>query len=207
MRQRWRFVVAVCVFLAGCAVTGNQRLYDGPARGEAELALVDVPDQVQLLSIDGRDLPGGLLQRKQTVELLPGERVLTLRYVELFQFGAGDHEVVRSRPAALRVTLAAGQRYRVTVENRPTSLEMARKYARDPAFALTALASGEVTLSSPIKSFAEASLIDTLNKAFVSAQEAPSAMPGNLDLLKDVWGRATPAEREQFRQWLGSEGR
>lgn len=207
MRQWQRWTAAACALVvSACASTGSTRLYEGEARAEAEVARIELPEQVQVLSVDGRDLPGGLLQRQQTVDLLPGEHVLTLRYVELFQFGAGDHEVVRSRPAALRFTAVAGARYRIDVSNRPANLDAARRYARDPAFNLVAEASGEATPSTAIKSYAEASLLDTLGKAFESAPEEP-ARSTHLDLLKDIWGRATPSERESFRAWLDAQGR
>ena len=62
--------------------------------------------------------------------------------------------------------------------------------------------------SAPIKSYAEASLLDTITKAFDGATADEAAKPAtNVDLLKDVWGRTSPEERDAFRRWLETQGK
>ena len=109
-------VVSVILLLAGCAATGPVRLYDGQARQPAEVATLQMPEQIQVMAMDGLEVSGTVLQRSQSLEVLPGEHVLTLRYVQLFQINASDHEVVRSRQAALRFTAVAGSTYRLEMD-------------------------------------------------------------------------------------------
>ncbi|MBP7178697.1 MAG: DUF2057 domain-containing protein [Moraxellaceae bacterium] len=200
---KWSWVVPTIVLLAGCAAPGTVRLYDGEARQPAEVALISAPEQVQVMALDGVEPTGLLRQHSQSLELLPGEHVLTLRYVQLFQINASEHEVVRSRQAALRFTAVAGTEYRLEMDKQP-SLDAARKFAKAPQFRLINNANETVGQSTAIKSYAEASLIDTITKAFESTQnsDAQTQAQTHLDLLKDVWGRATPDEREAFQLWL-----
>lgn len=189
--------------LQGCAARGPLAAYEGPVRPVAEVALLQVPEQVQVMAIDGREPPPSFLSSKVELALLPGEHVLSLRYVELFRLGGDEHEVIRSRQAALRFTAVAGGRYRLGVPPQPDR-DSARRFAKAPTFTLTDLAGGAAVESTAIKSYAEASLIDTLSKAFEAQGEADRPVT-NADLLKDVWGRASEDERREFRAWINQQ--
>lgn len=194
---------AALSLLAGCATQPPQQTWDGPARPAGEVALLEVPEEVQVMAIDGREPPPTFLRSQSTLALLPGEHVLSLRYVQLFQVSSEEHEVVRSRQAALRFSSVAGGRYRLEVPAQ-RELDGARRFAKAPEFRLVNLGGGEAVVSTPVKSFAEASLIDTLSKAFESRPEGERQVT-NTDLLKDIWGRSSVAEREAFRAWLNQQ--
>lgn len=198
-------VLAMALVLSACAAQGPMKLYDGAVRPVSEVAIVNVPEQVQVMAVDGRDATGGMLQREQSLAVLPGERVFSLRYVELFQINSEDHEVIRSRQAALRFTAEPGAEYRVEYDRQP-SLDQARKFAKSPSFRLVNVKSGTVNESATIKSYAEASLLDTISRAFESTGE-PAAQQTHLDIMKDVWGRASADERAAFRGWMEQQGK
>lgn len=190
--------------LAGCAASGPLKTYEGPARPAAELATLAVPEEVQVMAIDGREPPTTFARSDVQMALLPGEHVLSLRYVQLFQLGADSHEIVRSKQAALRFNAAAGAAYRLESPHQ-AKLEQGKAFAKDPKFRLVNAGNGEAVDSVSITSYAEASLVDTINKAFQSQGEPRTAT--NLDLLKDVWGRTSPEERDAFRRWLDQQGK
>lgn len=201
-----RIVVGgTALLLVACASNGPVRMYDGAAKAASEVALVRMPEQVQVMAVDGKETGGGMLQQHQSLEVLPGERVFSLRYVELFQVNSEEHEVIRSRPAALRFTAEPGAEYRIEYD-RQASLDEAKKFAKSPAFRLVNVKSGAVSESATIKSYAEASLLDTISKAFESSGEDPRQQT-HLDLLKDVWGRASPEERSAFREWVEQQAK
>lgn len=202
-QRRWLGIGLFAIMLAGCAAQGPAKLYEGPLKPAAETAMIRLPEQVQVMAMDGQEQTGSLLQRDQLLAVLPGEHVFSLRYVELFQINSEDHEVVRSRQSALRFTAEAGREYRIEMDKQG-SLVAARKFAKDPKFRLVNVNSGAVTESTAIKSYAEASLVDTITKAFDSA-ESKAQGPTHLDLLKDVWGRTSPEERAGFRVWLDQQ--
>lgn len=202
-RKEWLGISFFAIMLAGCAAPGPAKLYEGAFRPAAETAMIRLPEQVQVMALDGQEQTGSLLQRDQLLAVLPGEHVFSLRYVELFQINSEEHEVVRSRQSALRFTAVAGHEYRIEMDKQG-SLEVARKFAKDPKFRLVDVSSGAVTESTAIKSYAEASLVDTITKAFDSS-DSKAQGPTHLDLLKDVWGRASPEDRAGFRVWLDQQ--
>lgn len=205
----WRIPgVLMVLLLSACAATGPVRMYEGPERPVSELALVNVPSHIEVMAIDGREPPGNFLRNGQQLLLLPGEHVFSLRYVQLFQITADDHEVVRSRQAALRFRAEAGGEYRLESPPQPNR-DAARQFAKAPEFTLVSVRDSAVAPieSTPIQSYAEASLIDTISKAFNGAAEgeAPRQVT-NVDLLKDIWGRSSPQEKTAFSAWLKEQG-
>lgn len=197
-------LLALSSLLAGCAAThGPLKAYEGPLRAPADVALVDVPEQVQVMAIDGREPPPSFLRSSVQMALLPGSHVLSLRYVQLFQINADDHEIVRSGQAALRFEAAAGGHYRLEVPAQ-RNLDAARQFAKAPQFQLADLGGGAAIASVPIQSYAEASLIDTLGKAFESQGQAARPVT-NTDLLKDIWSRSSSEERDAFRTWINQQ--
>lgn len=195
--------LAATLLLSGCASQGPLKAYEGPERPLTEVALVDAPEEIQVMAIDGREPPPGFLRSSTRLALLPGEHVLSLRYVQLFRLGADEHDVIRSRQAALRFNAEPGRQYRLDMPPQ-SSRDSAREFAKNPRFQLLDAQGGSAAESTAVKSYAEASLIDTISKAFQSQGEAPRPVT-NLDLLKDIWGRASPEERDAFRQWAGQQ--
>lgn len=199
-------VVALAVMsLMACSTQGPVKTYEGPVRAISDVALISVPEQVEVMSIDGREPPSSFLKSNVELSLLPGEHVFSLRYVELFQITADEHDVVRSKLAALRFTAKPGATYKLGIPKQ-AGHDAAIKFAREPVFTLLDNQNGDVTESSPIKSYAEASLVDTISKAFTENQAAAGPVT-NLDLLKDVWARTSPDERRAFRIWLDQQGK
>lgn len=193
-------LLAALALLGGCATSrAPLQAYEGAARPAAEVAVLDVPETLQVMAVDGREPPPALLRRGVQLALLPGEHVLSLRYVQIFQLNADEHDVVRSRQAALRFTAVAGGRYRLESPAQ-ASHEAARQFAKSPVFRLVDAGGGSIAESTAVKSFAEASLVDTLSKAFQDQGE-PARPVTNVDLLKDIWGRSSEAERAEFLQW------
>lgn len=193
--------------LAGCA--GGPRApvqaYQGPVRPLAEVALLELPEHVQVMAIDGREPPPSFLRSSVVLALLPGEHVLSLRHVQLFQLNSEEHEVVRSRQAALRFVAVASGRYRVDAPLQD-SVGAARQFAREPVFRLVDAGGGAAVESVPVKSYAEASLIDTLGRAFDS-QSGEAGPVSNTDLLKDIWSRSSSEERQAFRIWINEQAK
>lgn len=216
----------------GCTTfSGNKQvaLYTGPELAQAQVATVIATEEVQLLALDGKELSGTLFGSHETrFTLLPGEHVLSLRYSGFFQQNTEYHDVVRSKPLALRFVAKAGETYRFDYA-KPKHVEAANKFVKDPELTLVAQGSGERVKTQLIRSFAEASLVDTLGKAFqteetqlavrgsqLPASAAPAATGAaaatprpvltptsqvHYDLLRDLWLRASPEERVRFQQW------
>lgn len=190
-------------FLSACAAPGPFKVYSGPEKALADIVLIDVPEPIEVMSVDGRDISGNLLRKNMQLALLPGDHVFGLRYVELFQIDSENHDVIRSKQAALRFRAVAGSRYQLQMPPQKT-VEQAKQFAAAPEFSLIdAQQKNPVATSVAIQSYAEASLIDTITKTFNSAnQEDAQRLPDNVDLLKSIWSRSSDAEKVRFQQWL-----
>src|SRR6218665_3937313 len=133
--------------LAACATSkGPVKAYEGPVRGNSELVLIAVPEEIEVMAIDGQEPPPSFLKSKVQLALLPGEHVFSLRYVELFQITADDHEVIRSKQAALRFSAVAGSEYPLQLPQQK-NLDEARKFAKSPQFSLVNANDGSATTS------------------------------------------------------------
>ena len=75
-----------------------------------EMAKLEVPEIIQILSIDGQEQQGNFFGSKQHTRSLPvGEHVLSVRYSQLFSISSEDHDILKSKPMAIRFVAEAGK--------------------------------------------------------------------------------------------------
>jgi uncharacterized protein YccT (UPF0319 family) len=130
--------------------------------------------------------------------------VLSVRYTQLFNINADEHDILKSKPMAIRFTAEAGQTYQLSVTP-PRRYEAAKEFAKQPDIRLVNKTAGTSQQAIQIKSYAEASLVDSIGKAFQSSDESVSKQSDNVQLLQDIWLRATPTERQAFAAWLANK--
>ena len=170
-----------------------------------EKVFLEVPELVQVLSIDGQEGYSNFLGgRSRIQELSVGEHVLSVRYTQLFNINADEHDILKSKPMAIRFTAEAGQTYQLSVTP-PKRYDAAKEFAKQPDIRLINKTAGTSQQAIQIKSYAEASLVDSIGKAFQSSDESVSKQSDNVQLLQDIWLRATPTERQAFAAWLASK--
>ncbi len=198
--------------LISCAsvlsVISTQSVAEPLAQTASQTAHLDVPEIVQIMAIDGQERTGNFFgSRAMTLDLSAGEHVLSVRYTQLFQLGADDHDIIKSKPLAIRFTADAGKTYQLTV-NPPKRYEAAKEFAKQPDIRLVNKSTGASQQAIPIKSYAEASLVDSIGKAFQSADDTAAVAAtasNNVQLLQDIWSRSSPEERQAFAAWLASK--
>ena len=105
---------------------------------------------------------------------------------------------------AIRFTAETGQTYQLSVTP-PKRYDAAKEFAKQPNIRLINKTAGTSQQAIQIKSYAEASLVDSIGKAFQSSDESVSKQSDNVQLLQDIWLRATPTERQAFAAWLASK--
>lgn len=169
---------------------------------------LQAPEIVQIMSIDGEEPPGSFLGSRNLNRPLPaGEHVLSVRYNQLFNLGPDDHDILKSPPVAFRFTVEPGKTYQLQV-NPPKRYEDARLFAKNPLIRLVTVETGKSQEGIIIKSLGQASLVDTIGKAFQSAtgdDAAPPTTTANLLQLQQLWLSASPAERQAFAAWLAAQ--
>lgn len=209
-------VLAVLALLAGgCStVKGPVRGYSGPERPDQAVARVSVPTDLEVRSIDGKEvkLPYAAGETYQ-VRLLPGRHRLRLVYKHLW--GNASGVMVTSRPMDLEFDARAGAVYRVGFPE-PRSEDDASVYAAAPKAWLIDSASGARVESSEVQGVGI--LRGVLSAVPVGAppsSPAPSTHAGavgadaeqqvmNADpaaRLRFWWKLASPEQRRQFLDW------
>lgn len=115
--------------LAACAHP-DLRLYDGPPRPSGEVAVVTMPEQLEIVTINGVDVPGarGMAAGDKRLELVPGHYDLLVYYREFWE--QNDAGALRSDPARFSLDALAGHRYRIDYEH-PHDAGQARLLAAD----------------------------------------------------------------------------
>jgi len=126
------FTIASLLALTACA-SADLRLYDGPAKPAAELALITMPEQLEVASINGAEVPGAKgmwTHGDKRLQVVPGRYEALVYYREVWEAN-GESDVLRSRnPALFTIDAQAGHEYRIDYE-RPGTYDDARKLAQD----------------------------------------------------------------------------
>lgn len=197
------------VLIVGCGLVINSPAICLAAAASSQTignkVSLEVPELIQVLSIDGQEGNSHFLgSRTHVQQLTVGEHVLSVRYTQLFNINADEHDILKSKPMAIRFTAEAGQTYQLSVTP-PKRYDAAKEFAKQPDIRLVNKTAGTSQQAIQIKSYAEASLVDSIGKAFQSSDESVSKQSDNVQLLQDIWLRATPTERQAFAAWLASK--
>lgn len=87
----------IILFIQGCSTAQQVRLYDGPAIGHDQEVQLILPLNFELLSLDGQEVA----QFNQTfrnhdlnIKLTAGLHTLVMRYNDLFQIDADNHQTL-----------------------------------------------------------------------------------------------------------------
>lgn len=109
------FLLLCGALLSGCT-TPSYKLYDGNQLPADKVARLEVPYQVDVLSINERErkVPVFALGAKQRIyELLPGTYTLSARYYTVYSTGDDSHASFRSDPVTFVLEARAGRTYRI----------------------------------------------------------------------------------------------
>jgi uncharacterized protein len=203
--------------LTACSSNPNIRLYEGAERPADQLLAVEVPSQLEIVSINEHKVDGVnrmFTMEDRTLQLLPGEYRIVAFYKDVFDMPPSGHQVVRSDPTLYRIAGAAGSRHRLAFDA-PANLDEARVMARHFRGYSLDLASGERRDSEATGLVNQGLLGISAGSANVShATVAPLPQPAGektgsldqLDLLKAGWRTATGEERRAFLRWIAEQG-
>ncbi|QJD58147.1 DUF2057 domain-containing protein [Pseudomonas sp. gcc21] len=124
----------MCIALAGllsaCAQQSHVKLYEGHELPKGEVVVVQMPDTLEVMSINGQEVPAANSMfgaDTKALHLQPGEYQISAYYENIFDIGGGlSHEVVRTRSAVFSLNGEAGDRWRLTFQE-PANLREAQK--------------------------------------------------------------------------------
>ncbi len=220
------------VLLAGCQSSQVARLYEGPERAAGDVVVVQVPETLEIISINGQR-PAGVTNRiisgDRTLHLVPGSYEIIVFYKDIWTpLGATTHEVLRSKPVVYDIDGRAGESFQLAYE-KPETYEAARELASDFSGWSLNSASGKRTATRP-SNVSRPGLfsgiagdgveqVSHVTPAGAAAAVEPAAdakpvvttpVPTNkatndsayLDMLKAYWSQASQEERRAFLRWI-----
>ena len=217
--MRRLFWVALVGLLSGSAQQSHVKLYSGPEVPGVQLLVVEVPDALEVLSINGQEMPtanAGFGTGARSLHLRPGEYRINAYYKNVFDIDGGlSHEVVRTRAATYRLEGRAGDVWKLEFDqpaglreaqtmkdvfsgwsrNLRTGERIATEVGPKPASAISHLlgASAVPDRQTTVEPLATA-----------PAASAAASLPhsdATLETLKQLWQLLGPQSREAFLKW------
>jgi uncharacterized protein len=203
--------IALLVVLSACANSPAIKLYEGPEQVPEQLLLIDLPMELEVVTINERRVEGvGSLFNfgDRTLHLQPGNYRIIAYYKNMFELPGGQHEVVKSDPVLFRVSGQPGSRHRLSFDV-PADVEQARKMAKQFNGYSVDLATSErrpTEASGMILSQGFLSVPTAEPAPFYSSVAPASDGLSHGDLLKASWRNATAEERREFLRWIAEQG-
>ena len=229
--SRFASVVAILlaiVTLAACSASSRVvRTYEGEALDASRVARLLKPQDIEILSVDGKETKSFLMDNlAMTYELVPGQHTVVFRYSTLWsipgkkQTGEANAEEIRSERVQVTFNAVAGRTYtfevpepgsraeavraaqtfstRLIDENK-RSIAVSTAYVAPSRLGETAAASGAPVAPVVVDGGAVAP------NAAANVPVVPAATPGgnlsNLDALKVLWQNASTEDKKEFLRW------
>lgn len=191
-------LVLAMLSLAACSRSPVMKLYDGPKKPESELAIIRVPVELEVLSINGRRVEGvnSLFSvGYKDLHLEPGEYRILAYYKDLWDINADTHDVIKSDPAMFPVDAKAGHFYQLGFDE-PQSIEQARELEKAFSGYTLDVSTGEKIPSQPSGVAFRSGLLGSIGDiAGVDTTTAAAAESGDTgQVVKPLPGKKETAE-------------
>lgn len=218
-------LAACCLLLPALASAGKKGpMYAVPEADKArtDLATLVLPESLDIQMVDGIEYGGfkNLFRRGDIqVRVLPGERQVAFKYNQLFEWGAGEHEVVRSKVIVLGFTAEPGKTYRVTHDPFKNvqearagvvnlQLRLVDADGRNVVFGAAQVSSNWKGEESVMKRTdlvsPDAAAAALAARPAVATAVTPGTPGGGFESLKFTWQNASEADRAAFRAWIAT---
>lgn len=121
--------IAFAGLLSACAQQSHVKLYEGADLPKEKVMVVQMPNTLEVMSINGQDVPAANSMfgtDTKVLHLQPGEYEISAFYKNIFDIGGGlSHDVVRTRSALFSLNGRAGDNWRLAFDA-PANLKEAR---------------------------------------------------------------------------------
>ena len=191
--------LSLIVFIQGCTSAQQVRLYDGPSVGQDQEVQLILPLHFELLSLDGQQVA----QFNQTfrnhdlkIKLTSGLHTLVLRYSDLFEIDADNHQTLSSGQITFTGDFQAGEVLRIKTPPLD-NVNQAQQFIANPS----------VNLVSDYQVVSGSHIAKEDPLAFKEDDDIESVSYPNLKQLQFWWLKASDFEKAQFQDWVGQANR
>ncbi|TCI01556.1 DUF2057 domain-containing protein [Corallincola luteus] len=199
-----------------------------PQQATANTTLA-IPEEIEVISVDGKDLGFRLLNQPDKLNFAKGEHVLELRYKDLFEDDEGAHAVIKSVPLYVRFAAIENGEFKMLLET-PEDEESAEIFAAAPSVQIVNTQDNSVVMTRQVTETKQqqnwlASLLAlpdadevhtapavptsddlaTPQTASSVATGAKPVTPKTLEMLRYWWQEADVATRQQFMKEVLSQ--
>ena len=205
-----RFLIAKSVlllstlFLVACSTGKIVKAYDGEALATEQLAVLSAPENIVILSINGKKMKKYLLSDLSTsYSLKPGENLVVFRSESVWAKAVREDkdaprsERVVSEPREIMLDVKAGDELSFKFEH-GSNVREARALAKE--FKAEVIDSKLNTVAVSAEPGTYKVLAETKNKV-LSKPLAEASDLQTLDALKVLWATATADEKKSFLSW------
>lgn len=188
------FFLLIIIFVQGCSTAQQVRLYDGPAIGKDQEVQLILPLNFELLSLDEQKVAlfsQTFRNHDLSIQLTPGTHTLVLRYSDIWQLDADNHETLNTGQLTFTGTFKSGEVLRIQTPPLNTHAQ-AKHFIVNPKVNLISqyqvLPGSHVEKANPL--------------AFRKDDEIEKVSYPHLKQLQFWWLKASHYEKQQFKQWL-----
>lgn len=216
------FIIFAALFLAACSTNKIVKTYEGAVLPEEAIAVLTAPENITLISVDGKDVQQYMLNNlKVNYGLQAGDNLVVFQFDSVWAKAQKDEitgsrsEVVQSLPMEVLIPAKAGERY--TFSHAPANnIREARTLADSFIARVVDEQANLIAESVALNSHKQAQEMHVRNDESLLVQGRKDADQENelnqqqengstLEKLRLVWGEATPEEKKAFMVWVFQE--
>jgi uncharacterized protein YccT (UPF0319 family) len=193
--------------LTACSTNKLVKTYEGDVLPQEQVSILAAPENLSVLSVNGRGVPVYMLSDVETrYALKPGMNQVVFKYESVWAKpgpkanGSARSERIESLPMLVNIDAQAGEQYRFVFDN-AGNIREARALSQE-FFATVASASGAVLSESAL--YKEGVLA---NKELPDegGRTVESEEPSQIESLMKLWEKTSPKERKAFLVWAIQE--
>jgi hypothetical protein len=218
-------LIATFALISACSSGPVIKLYEGAELLPEQLLLVDIPVELEVVSINERRINGvnklfGFGDR--TLHLQPGNYRIVAYYKNLFELPGGNHEVVKSEPVLFRISGAAGSHHRLIFKTQKDvdearkmseqfngySVDLANNEQRPTEASGMILSGGFLNIPTAPPTASHNSIAPSTARDDTrdnTGDNTTSTRLSHSDLLKASWRNASSEERREFLRWIAEQ--
>ncbi|WP_068545245.1 DUF2057 domain-containing protein [Thalassotalea crassostreae] len=171
-----------------------------------------VPEDFEVLRLNGEEFSTSLLAKSTTLELPPGQNVLVLKYSQMFDDDMEDHHItIKSKPFILLFSVSNEKSLTFSYPKQ-TDGELARVYAKSPDIKILDSQNRALgVINQSLSSYNDSVMKETLNRrqeivkkslADKDGEEFEAIGPDELSMLKYWWQQASEQDKQLFLQHI-----
>ncbi|MFT5592260.1 MAG: hypothetical protein ACI8SR_000619 [Oceanicoccus sp.] len=190
------FFLFIVILIQGCSAAQHVKLYEGPVIGQDKEVQLILPLNFELISLDTQPVARftqTFRNHDLTIKLTPGEHTLVLRYNDVWQLDADNHETLRTGQITFTDKFTSGEIFRIQTPPIDT-INQAKQFIQAP----------KVVLVGKEQTIAGSHLEKENPLVFTQDENIDKVTYPHLKQLQFWWLKASEYEKRQFKQWLTS---